>query len=88
MALRGALGAMSRFGVGWRFRPRYLHPVTFLVNVIGVLFVRAERGTLSESARLRMSVEFLGVFNAFSAFLFQRLRDIQEGQALGAVVYA
>ncbi|HCG95271.1 MAG TPA: fluoride efflux transporter CrcB [Halieaceae bacterium] len=96
VALGGALGALSRFGIGqWLADSGYahLHPATFLVNVIGallvgVLFIGAERFTLSESARLGMSVGFLGAFTTFSAFSLQLLTDIQEGQVLRAVFYA
>ena len=96
VALGGALGALSRFGIGqWLADSGYahLHPATFLVNVIGalligILFVGAERFTLSDPARLGISVGFLGAFTTFSAFSLQLLTDIQEGQVLRAVSYA
>jgi len=96
VALGGALGALSRFGIGqWMADSGYahLHPATFLVNVIGalligILFVGAERFTLSEPARLGLSVGFLGAFTTFSAFSLQLLTDIQDGQVLRAVFYA
>ena len=96
VAIGGALGALSRFGIGqWLADSGYahLHPATFLVNVIGalligILFVGTERYTLSEPARLGMSVGFLGAFTTFSAFSLQLLTDIQEGQVLRAMSYA
>ena len=96
VAIGGALGALSRFGMGqWLGDSGYahLHPATFLVNVIGallicILFVGAERFKLSEPARLGMSVGFLGAFTTFSAFSLQLLTDIQEGEVLRAVSYA
>ena len=96
VALGGALGALSRFGIGqWLADSGYahLHPATFLVNVIGalligILFIGAERLTLSEPARVGISVGFLGAFTTFSAFSLQLLTDIQEGQVLRAVSYA
>ena len=96
VALGGALGALSRFGIGqWMADSGYahLHPATFVVNVIGalligILFVGAERFTLSEPARLGLSVGFLGAFTTFSAFSLQLLTDIQDGQVLRAVFYA
>ena len=96
VALGGALGALSRFGIGqWLADSGYahLHPATFLVNVIGalligILFIGAERFTLSEPARLGISVGFLGALTTFSAFSLQLLTDIQEGQVLRAVSYA
>ena len=83
-ALGGALGALSRFGMGqWLADSGYahLHLATLLVNLIGalligVLFVGADRFTLSEPARLGMSVGFLGAFTSFSAFSLQVLTDI------------
>ena len=96
VAIGGALGALSRFGMGqWLADSGYahLHPATFLVNVIGalligILFVGAERFTLSEPARLGMSVGFRGAFTTFSAFSLQLLTDFQEGEVLRAVSYA
>ena len=96
VAVGGALGALSRFGMGqWLADSGYahLHPATFLVNVIGalligILFVGAERFTLSEPARLGMSVGFLGAFTTFSAFSLQLLTDMQEGEVLRAASYA
>jgi CrcB protein len=96
VAVGGALGALSRFGIGQWFADSgyaHLHPATFLVNVIGalligILFIGAERFTLSEPARLGISVGFLGAFTTFSAFSLQLLTDIQEGQVLRAVSYA
>ena len=96
VAMGGALGALSRFGIGqWLADSGYahLHPATFLVNVIGalligILFVGVERFTLSEPARLGMSVGFLGAFTTFSAFSLQLLTHIQEGEVLRAVSYA
>ena len=96
VAIGGALGALLRFGMGqWLADSGYahLHPATFLVNVIGalligILFVGAERFTLSEPARLGMSVGFLGAFTTFSAFSLQLLTDMQEGEVLRAASYA
>ena len=96
VAIGGALGALSRFDMGqWLADSGYahLHPATFLVNVIGalligILFVGAERFTLSEPARLGMSVGFLGAFTTFSAFSLQLLTDMQEGEVLRAASYA
>ena len=96
VAIGGALGALSRFGMGqWLADSGYahLHPATFLVNaigalLIGILFVGAERFTLSEPARLGMSVGFLGAFTTFSAFSLQLLTDMQEGEVLRAASYA
>ena len=96
VAIGGALGALSRFGMGqWLADSGYahLHPATLLVNVIGalligILFVGAERFTLSEPARLGMSVGFLGAFTTFSAFSLQLLTDMQEGEVLRAASYA
>ena len=96
VAIGGALGALSRFDMGqWLADSGYahLHPATFLVNVIGalligILFVGAERFTLSEPARLGMSVGFLGAFTTFSAFSLQLLTDMQEGEVVRAASYA
>ena len=96
VAVGGGLGAMARFGVGqWLAGSGYahFHPATLLVNVlgsllIGLVFVGAERFSLSETARVGLSVGFLGAFTTFSAFSLQLLTDIQDGQVLRAAVYA
>ena len=95
-ALGGALGALSRFGMGqWLADSGYAHLnlATLLVNLIGalligVLFVVADCFTLSELARMGMSVGFLGVFTTLSTSSLQVLTDIQEGHVLRAIFYA
>ena len=92
VALGGALGALSRFGIGqWLADSGYahLHPATFLVNVIGalligILFIGAERFTLSEPARLGISVGFLGAFTTFSAFSLDTVTLLQNAAYLKA----
>ena len=89
VALGGALGALSRFGIGqWLADSGYahLHPATFLVNVIGalligILFVGAERFTLSEPARLGMSVGFLGHLPRFQRFHCNFSRIFRRGRS-------
>jgi len=68
---------------------------TFAVNalgslVLGFLFVwLIERSTLSELARLAITVGFLGAFTTFSTYSFESIRLLQEGAlalALGNII--
>lgn len=96
LALGGALGAVSRFGVGQLLTTSgvaHLHVATFSVNVVGAFFmgflvVAFERLEAPEALRMGLTVGFLGAFTTFLAFSLELLSDIQEGYLVRAALYA
>ncbi|MCO5388320.1 fluoride efflux transporter CrcB [Desulfosporosinus sp.] len=96
IAVGGALGALSRYGLGIYLSNRWnqefpLH--TFLINVIGafllgflhILFV--ERLNVSPLWRLGIGVGFLGAFTTFSTFGFEVISLLEGGSLLTAGLY-
>ena len=96
LALGGALGAVSRYGVGQLLTASgvaHLHVATSSVNVVGAffmgfLFVAFQRLEAPEVLRMGLAVGFLGAFTTFSAFSLELLSDIQEGHLVRAALYA
>lgn len=97
VALGGALGALSRYGVGhmtlkaWGADFPY---ATFIVNILGGFFmgVIAELFALKFSSGLALkaflTVGFLGGFTTFSAYSLEVALMIERGQMLWAALYA
>jgi CrcB protein len=96
LALGGALGAVSRYGVGQLLTASgvaHLHVATFSVNVVGAffmgfLFVAFQLLEAPEALRMGLAVGFLGAFTTFSAFSLELLSDVQEGYLIRAALYA
>jgi CrcB protein len=96
LALGGALGAVSRYGVGQLLTASgvaHLHVATFSVNVVGAffmgfLFVAFQRLEAPEALHMGLTVGFLGAFTTFSAFSLELLSDVQEGHLVRAALYA
>lgn len=96
IAVGGALGAMSRFGlmtlIGNVASSRFPWG-TLIVNVsgsllIGVLYVLiSEKMLLSAEARALLIVGFLGAFTTFSTFSLDALLLVQQGFWLQACAY-
>ena len=96
VALGGALGALTRYGLGAWISSRWnqgfpLH--TFLINVSGafllgflnILFI--ERLTVSPLVRLGIGVGFLGAYTTFSTFGYEVITLLQGGSLLTAALY-
>lgn len=92
----GALGALSRYGLGVWISSKWnqgfpLH--TFLINVSGafllgflnILFI--ERLTISPLWRLGIGVGFLGAFTTFSTFGFEVISLLEGGSFFTAGLY-
>lgn len=87
VALGGALGAMSRYGVG-QLMPHSTFPLaTLTVNVVGSAIIGGLYARLIEQgggslAYAMLAVGFLGAFTTFSSFSLDTVRLIENGHAL------
>lgn len=97
VALGGALGAMTRYGVSvycWPVVPGRFPWSTLLVNIagsllIGVLYVViVDRGLWSQQWRVLLITGFLGALTTFSTFSIESVSLLQRGQVSLAVTYA
>ena len=93
VALAGALGALARFGVHQMVTlalGQHSTLATLSVNVLGsgllgVLAALAMMpGVLSPSARLVLSMGFLGAFTTFSTFSVETLDLLRSGKMMAA----
>ncbi|AFM41597.1 camphor resistance protein CrcB [Desulfosporosinus acidiphilus SJ4] len=96
IALGGALGALSRYGLGLWVSSKWGQgfPLgTFLINITGafllgflnILFI--ERLTLSSLWRLGIGVGFLGAYTTFSTFSYEAIMLLEGGSILTAGLY-
>lgn len=96
IALGGALGALSRYGLGLWISSKWnqgfpLH--TFLINISGafllgflnILFV--ERLTVNPLWRLGIGIGFLGAYTTFSTFSFEVITLLEGGSLFTAGLY-
>ncbi len=96
VTLGGALGALSRYGLGVWISSKWnqgfpLH--TFLINISGafllgflnILFI--ERLTISPLWRLGIGVGFLGAYTTFSTFGFEVISLLEGGSFFTAGLY-
>ena len=96
IALGGALGALSRFGIGvgaqmlW---PDAFALPTFIINLLGCLAIGIlyglwlNRPELSPLLQQGLMIGFLGAFTTFSAFSLDAWRLLENGQSLLALGY-
>ena len=96
IALGGALGSLSRYGLGVWISSKWnqgfpLH--TFLINISGafllgflnILFI--ERLTISPLWRLGIGVGFLGAYTTFSTFGYEVISLLEGGSFFTAGLY-
>jgi CrcB protein len=96
IAVFGALGSLSRHGVGVGLQRllgvRFPYG-TFAVNVIGsfliglAMAVFATRGELDSRLRIALTVGFLGGFTTYSSFAFETVGLLEKRQAALAAAY-
>lgn len=96
VALGGALGAMSRFGLSrvvTAMAPVGFPWGTLTVNVFGSFFVgitfgliMQRAGVLGEELKLFVMIGFLGAFTTFSTFSLETVELLQHGLAIKALL--
>ena len=93
IALAGAAGALTRYGIGVAVGVRSFPWTTLGINVVGsfllaFLLTRADQRGWSSDATVPLSVGFLGAFTTFSTFSYETitlLRTDRSGEAAGYV---
>jgi len=96
IALGGALGALSRYGLGFWISSKWNQgfPLgTFIINITGafllgflnILFI--EKLTISPLWRLGIGIGFLGAYTTFSTFSYEVIMLIEGGSLLTAGLY-
>ena len=104
VALGGALGSLSRWGVSEWVRARGVEPAsgdfpwgTLIVNASGSLLIGLVYGLLGSGAaraagagpvHLFAAIGFLGAFTTFSTFSYETLALMQHGHTAKALGYA
>lgn len=91
IALGGALGAMTRYGIH-QWTEEYLKsnstlanlPIgTFIANIVGCfligLLIGTGRSELSQHLRLFAGIGFLGALTTFSTFGTETIKSLEEG---------
>jgi CrcB protein len=91
VAVGGALGALSRYGVGALLGGRAFPWATLTVNVIGSLalgYVLGGPATRWDPAvATTVTVGFLGAFTTFSTFSGETTALLRDGRAATALLY-
>jgi CrcB protein len=93
VGLAGALGAMSRYGIGLAIGPQAFPWATLGINVtgsfvLGFVLTYATAGHLSTDATTAIAVGFLGAYTTFSTFAWEGYVMGRTDRVVTAVVYA
>jgi len=96
IALGGALGALSRYGLGLWISSKWSQgfPLgTFIINITGAFLLGflniffIEKLTISPLWRLGIGVGFLGAYTTFSTFGYETIMLLEGGSLLTAGLY-
>lgn len=89
------LGGLLRYWASQTIQARYLSSFpfgTFAVNIlgcflIGIVYALSDRFSTNETWRLFLTTGLLGGFTTFSAFSYETVNLLQQGQAMNAFAY-
>ncbi|MCU1452995.1 MAG: crcB, partial [Acidimicrobiales bacterium] len=92
IALAGALGALSRYGVGAAIGVRTFPWATLAINlsgsfVLGALLTAGVRRNWPEGVTVPLGVGFLGAFTTFSTFSYESITLVRTDRAGMAAAY-
>ena len=97
VAIGGALGAVTRYGIGVWMSNKWIYSFpwhTFLINISGSFLLGFFNGLfldkipVSPELRIALTVGFLGAFTTFSTFGYEAILLIKEGELFTAGLYA
>ena len=92
VAVAGAAGALTRYGIGLAFGTRSFPWTTFAINLTGsfllgfILAFGIERGW-NETTVVPISVGFLGAYTTFSTFSYETFTLARTDRTMTAFVY-
>jgi CrcB protein len=94
VAIGGAIGALSRYGLSCLLPPVNGFPwATLFANIIGSILIGVcyvvivEKGLIAEEWRPLLMVGFLGALTTFSTFALDAILMWQAGQSYLSIVY-
>ena len=96
VALGGAIGSVSRFAISHAIESRAGSTFpwgTLLVNVTGSFLIglimrhALDAQSLSHEGRLFLAVGFCGGYTTFSAFSYETIRLLEDGNHRRAIIY-
>lgn len=89
----GFFGSIARFVVGRAFHSATLPVGTLIINISGCFILgwfmtlMEQRGTVSETTRLAVTVGFVGAFTTFSTYVYESHRLLLGGSGIMALLY-
>jgi CrcB protein len=92
IAVAGAVGALSRYGIGSAVGPRDFPWATLGINLVGsfalgYLLRAADLRGWSELVTLPLGIGFLGAFTTFSTFSVETQSMLRDGRGAAAAIY-
>lgn len=92
VALAGATGALTRYGIGVAVGVRDFPWATLGINVagsfvLGIVLTTAAARSWPDTATVPIAVGFLGAFTTFSTFSYETYTLVRTGRAATAAVY-
>lgn len=92
VAVAGAAGALTRYGIGHAFGVRSFPWATLAINLsgsflFGVVLSLAVKRQWPDTATLPLAVGFLGAYTTFSTFSYESFTLLRTDRATAAVIY-